>query len=862
MKKLGSIITMLIIVLTILSSCSDSAAAPKASVTVTLNTGESSDSSSAAASRTLLPSEIPGITTYSITLSEVDKNDGTIVSDGYSQNGKFSSDTTTFTFPSVRIGTYTVIVEGLGESDTPIANGSSSENFNVTTDGKNTITVDLALIADGEYKGAVSMTFDWADLAESNETIQNAMSEGGLVFILYSYDAETKEWNEVKRSEKTGDTATRYEFVVDGLPVSTGTRLKYALATSTGVMLNPTLTTTTAQIYSGLTSVQKGNDNYIYYISDGEISDATNVYDVTYTYGTNENLGSSVIFTWSNQMENGTSLFDYVTVSWTSVQGASGSAKVEDVSGSTSSYEITGMAQGDKYTVTFQAHHKSGLKSPVWTYTEKEVMAEVLVAAPTNVVASANGIAINLTWNAANNADSYTIYRSVDNGEYTKLKENITKTSYSDSDVYTGKSYSYKVTTIIGETESDFSEATASIDIMDGVLVINPPTLGDVFEITFTEEPDVLVITTEQPTLTFAIAPVDDATNYAWVINGIDVSSGADKTFITIDETMGRSDLTNALNTLVLEITVNGKTYCSEEIKFAIGDDVVDNGITINLTDTRLSSESSAGVARTLKLSDHVTFSGGANVIKSATYSVTGGNTDLATVDEETGVITFYNPTDETTDFSVTITATSFGGNTADIIFDVYKPTVESTISFIDIINRAISTIITKANSKLYGDWYGGTGLWSSKTITVDNVSVTTSNYNEGQAKQDNGYIVFPSNYTTTTSIGEISISGTLYTYAENEGGAGALGTDPLKIIGNGSNDTDDILTIGLPYNQGSVNIKYSGIDIYSKTRSGSYTVNYNKKIGYNGELYRQQSPVSDADNASSIKRITVSYSV
>ena len=124
MKKLGSIITMLIIVLTILSSCSDSAAAPKASVTVTLNTGESSDSSSAAASRTLLPSEIPGITTYSITLSEVDKNDGTIVSDGYSQNGKFSSDTTTFTFPSVRIGTYTVIVEGLGESDTPIANGS------------------------------------------------------------------------------------------------------------------------------------------------------------------------------------------------------------------------------------------------------------------------------------------------------------------------------------------------------------------------------------------------------------------------------------------------------------------------------------------------------------------------------------------------------------------------------------------------------------------------------------------------------------------------------------------------------------------------------------------------------------------
>ena len=196
------------------------------------------------------------------------------------------------------------------------------------------------------------------------------MKNGGLVFILYRYDESSASWVQAGRSEATGTDATQYEFVVEGLPVSTGLRLKYALATSTDIMLNPILTTPIAQVYSGLTSVQKGNDgSYIYKISENEISSATNVYDIVSTYEDSRvTKGAGIKFTWKNQMQNGECLFDTVTViCYDSKNTQVGSEQVINVSGETGECIINGLTSGEIYHVTFQAHHKSGLVSPIYT---------------------------------------------------------------------------------------------------------------------------------------------------------------------------------------------------------------------------------------------------------------------------------------------------------------------------------------------------------------------------------------------------------------------------------------------------------------------------------------------------------------
>ena len=70
---------------------------------------------------------------------------------------------------------------------------------------------------------------------------------------------------------------------------------------------------------------------------------------------------------------------------------------------------------------------------------------------------------IKLTWKAAGNIDSYNIYRkSSGEAEFKKVAEmEAGSTSYTDKDLKTGTTYSYRITAVASGLESDFS-ATAS----------------------------------------------------------------------------------------------------------------------------------------------------------------------------------------------------------------------------------------------------------------------------------------------------------------------------------------------------------------------------------------------------------------
>ena len=826
MKKFKSLsAAVCIVALMILSACTNSSSVPRSNVTVTLN-GAETISARGISSRTLLPEEMPEISTYTISIAQI--NGEGIISDS---NMEFSFDDgslTEFTLTNVPLGTYTIVVEGLDKEAKKVVRGTSDKNFSVSADGDNTVNVNLSLISsdDGneELKGYASMTFDWSAVI-SNENIKNAMEKGGLVFYLYYFDELNEEWSEPIKSSATGNSATIYEFVAE-LPVSTGLRLKYALATSSDIMLNPSLTTTVAQIYAGLKSVQKGTEGYVYYISENEISSATNVYNVSYEYGTGDNLGTSVILEWNNQMQNGSSLFEKVIVRYTSTGGASGEVSVTvRPSDSTSSVEIENMTPGDEYTFTFEAYHTSGLVSPIYTY-ENTVTTEVLVKAPV-VTASPSGLSINLSWDAVENATTYTVERKDGNGSYSIIADKISKTSYTDTNVKSGETYTYRVKAFGDSVESEYSTETTPIDISDSIITITPPSGADYedFEISLST-PEVLVLTEDNP-LTFYVDDIPDVTEYTWLLNGEEAETGKSIT-IDINNTLLDNNLVSVADKLVLEIrTSNNKVYCSEEIKFAVGEDSVDTGLTINYTGpTRLSSESAQNTARTLNLQEYVTVSGGNNVIQEVSYSVTGGNKALAEVNEKTGVIKFINPDESTTDFSVTITATSFGGYSDSVTFDVYYVVVSDAKTLLDKINAVIKSLMIEADTEFGSDWWEFT-VNDKQFTTIPKVTVQRNNATAAGKDHQLGYISFDSFSQNIENIGSVTLTGTVTIDSEENGIWGYAGDNRLNYFGNGNSGYDDTIYIELPYNQGEASIKYNKINVLTRSNSGTYQIEF-----------------------------------
>ncbi|TAL36684.1 MAG: hypothetical protein EPN93_07610 [Spirochaetes bacterium] len=83
--------------------------------------------------------------------------------------------------------------------------------------------------------------------------------------------------------------------------------------------------------------------------------------------------------------------------------------------------------------------------------------------APRNLAASDGAIgSVGLSWEAAEGAASYTVYRSgTRNGIYAELAAGITGTSYADSTVSAGSAYYYKLKAVNGDGASAFSNYDA-----------------------------------------------------------------------------------------------------------------------------------------------------------------------------------------------------------------------------------------------------------------------------------------------------------------------------------------------------------------------------------------------------------------
>ena len=309
---------------------------------------------SSANTKTILPSEIPDADTYAFALKRLDGEGGDITKNfSLSENGSYLVE-------DIAPGTYNITVEGLTTENTPISVGVI-DSVTILANETTTKTVYMRLISEGdEYTGSVSVTFDLTDVLD-NPNIASAMEGNGIKFVLeYTYNGEPKTDQTIPSKE------SKITFKADGIPVSTNHFFTYSLVTWDGLVLNPALVTEAAQIYSGITSTLDGDKDGVVHVTDSDIAEALNVYDVTWSTSD----ASTVTVNWKNQYSSAQGcLFEIVKVAIWSGDNEPAKEDYEEVkvSGQTGSHPFTDLTQGTDYKVSFIAVTKDGLESSPYT---------------------------------------------------------------------------------------------------------------------------------------------------------------------------------------------------------------------------------------------------------------------------------------------------------------------------------------------------------------------------------------------------------------------------------------------------------------------------------------------------------------
>ena len=136
--------------------------------------------------------------------------------------------------------------------------------------------------------------------------------------------------------------------------------------------------------------------------------------------------------------------------------GSSSYKAIKTVSARTTSFTDTDVKSGTIYTYTVKAKNSSGKSA----YDKKGLSIRFL-SAPT--VKTSNGKSgINVKWNKITGAKGYAIYRKTGSGSFKKIKtiKDPSVLSYTDTDVKSGKKYTYYVKAFSGSRYSGYKKST------------------------------------------------------------------------------------------------------------------------------------------------------------------------------------------------------------------------------------------------------------------------------------------------------------------------------------------------------------------------------------------------------------------
>lgn len=899
----------------------------------------------------------------------------TILPDGYVQPTKFDVTLTadegngvtktykdltlsagSLTLTDVKLGTYTVSIDGKSDDGTTVMKGEGDKPLVVTPTSVSSVTVKMDVISNSGT-GYIKVVFDWT-AAKDNERLKSYLATAeGITFKMYKIGDDTTPLGEV--TVQGADTTSETLTATIDLGEAGGNEFDvYYKLYSGATLITDKLRMSTVHVYAGNTSV---DDEGVIYLDESDFSWGVNVRNVTSAYDEN----SDVVVSWKNVKSLGEQIFDHVVVSYTPTDGGGTKSKTAYFDGKEASTNNTAndfhfpadsteghvilddLESNVEYDVSIQAWQKDGYvsanakmttvtgkvavssitpttTSPIsttagaeaftlsWSLNDNASITDVTVkaskdgafeigepndsttsgsvsvkpikagsytitvtpednkaistsytvntklATPTGVTAADATDGIKVSWTAVADASSYIVTKYV-GGTSSRTTATVEDgNSWKDTEILSEKSYSYTVQAIYSGNETLNSAVSQTSNVINvpksAISVTIPDSDKDALKIEITSESGVLALYDDDDTLTFSVGEELQGYTYEWILNDLKLTEenassvkisrakhGED--FFDISTGSGEQEL-------MLKITKDSKTYSGYVSFYNV--EVPETSVAINLPEGfgdedkyRVSSMVDESTVRTIRLT--ATVGPDDASVKSVRYS--SSNEGIATVNPSTGVVTFK----ENVHGDVTITATTVGGKTDTVTFEVYHPTVASVEEFINAINSIYGAKLAEADDYFYanpalGDLYSG---W--RTSVAD---YYLNYYSDGfNFSRMYSPLIWENSSTEPSSIAETTVSSD----AIGDITIQTTGNISLSINNSGNNyfvsaiDGGNIEVI-LPSNQGIAKLHYNNVSFNSGNQeswSGSFTVTFDKILGYNNEFEaNKQYTVNYAQNA------------
>lgn len=885
--------------------------------------------------RTILPDGYVQPTKFDVTLTAVEGNGETKEYQDLTLSGG------SLTLSDVKLGTYTVSIDGKTDAGATVMKGVGDTNLVVTPATVSNVTVTMDVISDSGT-GTIKVVFDWSAAKDNERLTSYLATDKGITFKMYKIGADKTPLGEVTVKGADTTSATLTAKIDLKTPGENEFGVYYKLF-SGETLITDKLRMSTVYVYAENTSV---DDEGVIYLDESDFSWGVNVRKVTSEYDEN----SDVVVSWTNVKSLGEQIFDHVVVSYTPTDGGDTKSKTAYFDGKEASTNNTAndfhfpadstvghvilddLASNVEYDVSIQAWQKDGyvsanakmatvkgkvavssitptttspisttagaeaftlswklnnnasitdvtvnanedgafeigepndsttsgsvsvkpLKAGIYTITvtskdNKAISTSYTVntklATPTSVTATDATDGIEVSWSAVADASSYIVTKYV--GEVSRGTIPVAEgTSWKDTEIFSEKSYRYTVQAIYSGNKmlnSNESNKSNVIDVPKSAISVTiPDSDKDALKIEITSESGVLALYDDDDTLTFSVGEALQGCTYEWILNGFKLTE-ENTPSVTISrakhgEEFFKNKTESGEQALMLKITKGSKTYSGYVSFYNV--EVPETGVSINLPEGfgdedkyRVSSMVDESTVRTVRLTATVEPVGSASVT-AVRYS--SSNEEIATVNPSTGVVTFK----ENAYGDVTITATTVGGKTANVTFEVYNPTLFSTdtLKFLNDINAIMRQEFVQANSHFGGDWWANEGTWftDGKNSTGTGIGFVFNTPDSGN--RENGRLNIDVSADIDVSIEGIGELGKIYTestiFFKARPGS-YLSDNNLEAIG--INESGDLI-VELPYNQGPIHIHYNNVVVNNgeTNRGGSYDIKSDKTLGYN----------------------------
>lgn len=357
--------------------------------------------------RTILPDGYVQPTKFDVTLTAVKGNGEPQTYQDLTLSGG------SLTLSDVKLGTYTVSIDGKTDNDTTVMKGKGNAQLVVTPTSVTAVTVTMDVISDSGT-GTIKVVFDWS-AAKDNERLTSYLDPGeGLTFKMY--DVETgKELGSTGVITGSGTTSATMQFEY---PATTEPIDVYYKLFSGETLITDKLRMSTVYVYAENTSV---DDEGVIYLDESDFSWGVNVRKVTSEYDEN----SDVVVSWTNVKSLGEQIFERVVVSYTPTSGGETKTKTAYFDGKEASTYNTAndfhfpaesteghvilddLASNVDYDVSIQAWQKDGYVSAnakMTTVKGKVAVSSIKPTSDSTVTTTAGAEAFTLSWSLNDNA--------------------------------------------------------------------------------------------------------------------------------------------------------------------------------------------------------------------------------------------------------------------------------------------------------------------------------------------------------------------------------------------------------------------------------------------------------------------------